>query len=348
MGFCTGCTCYPGDFFGTSVAVAGDTIVVGAPNDDSAATGVDGNAADNSKRDSGAAYIFTRSGATWTQQAYLKASNTGGAPSVDTVGDFFGSSVAVSGDIVAISAPQEDSNATSVNGDQNNNSAINSGAVYVFGRSGTTWTQEGYLKASNTESNDFFGASLSLSGNTLVIGASGEDSNATGVNGAQDNNDALSAGAAYVFVRSGATWTQQAYLKASNPGASDVFGRSLSVSGDTIVILASLEDSDAHGVNGDGANDLSPNSGAAYQFTRSGATWAFQNYLKTSNADSNDFSVFEAGSVAVSGEFVVVGAPEEDSNARGINGDQLNNSAFSSGAVYVFGPPCRPSWKFPC
>ena len=134
-------------------------------------------------------------------------------------GDFFGLSVAISGDTMVVGAYNEDSNATGVDGDQNN-LASDAGAAYVFTRSGTTWSQQAYLKASNTHNTQFgdiFGYSVAISGDTLVVGAHGEDSNATGVNGDQANNSmGGNSGAAYVFTRSGTTWTQQAYLKASN------------------------------------------------------------------------------------------------------------------------------------
>src|SRR5436189_144995 len=91
--------------------------------------------------------------------------------------------------------------------------------------------QQAYLKASNTGANDNFGRSVASSGNTIVVGASGESSNATGVNGNQDNNSAANAGAAYVFVRAGTNWTQEAYLKASNTGAGDRFGWSVAIAG---------------------------------------------------------------------------------------------------------------------
>jgi FG-GAP repeat protein len=153
---------------------------------------VNGNQSDNSATSAGAAYVFVRSGTTWTQQAYLKASNT-------EANDFFGFSVAVSGDTVVVGAPREASNATGVNGNQSDNSATSAGAAYVFVRSGTTWSQQAYLKASNTETGDDFGFSVAVSGDTIVVGAWGEDSNATGVNGNQNDNSLGQAGAAYTF-----------------------------------------------------------------------------------------------------------------------------------------------------
>src|SRR5262249_5202133 len=162
-----------------------------------------------------------------------------------------GQSVAVSGDTVVVGAIFEDSNATGVNGGQADNSAVDAGAAYVFVRNGTTWSQQAYLKASNTGANDGFGSSVAMAGDKVVGGALDEDSNATGVNGDQTNNSSSNSGAAYIFVRSGTTWNQQSYLKASNTGPNDRFGLSVAVSGDTVVVGAYLEDSNAIGVNGD-------------------------------------------------------------------------------------------------
>ncbi len=314
------------DRFGWSVSVSGDTAVIGAPWESSAANGVNGNQSDNSDSTSGAAYVFTRSGSTWTQQAYLKASNTGAS-------DQFGTSVSVFGDTVVVGAYGEDSTATGVNGNQSDNGATESGAAYVFTRSGSTWTQQAYLKASNTGADDRFGWSVSVSGDTAVVGAYREDSTATGVNGNQSSNGASNSGAVYVFTRNGSTWTQQAYLKASNTGADDQFGISVSVSGDTAVIGAYGEGSSATGVNGNQSDNGAVYSGAAYVFTRSGSTWTQQAYLKASNTD--EFDAFGT-SVAVDGDTAVVGAPWESSAAAGVNGNQSDNGASSSGAVYVF------------
>jgi hypothetical protein len=326
----------PSDSFGYSVAVSGDTVVVGAHGEDSNATGVNGNQGDNSATESGAAYVFVRSGTTWSQQAYLKASNTG-------VEDNFGTSVAVSGDTVVVGAEGEDSNATGINGNRGDNSAAESGAAYVFVRSGTTWSQQAYLKASNTGADDAFGISVAVSGDTLVVGARFEARNATGVNGNQGDNSAPFSGAAYVFVRGGTTWRQQAYLKASNTGAGDDFGDDfgyrVAVSGDTVVVGAPGEASNATGVNGNQSNNSATFAGAAYVFVRSGTTWRQQAYLKASNTDANDRFGY---SVAVSGDTVVVGALFEASNARGVNGNQGDNSLGKSSAAYVFaglGPP---------
>ncbi len=314
------------DNFGSSVAVSGDTVVVGALMEDSSATGVDGDQADNSATSSGAAYVFVRSGGVWSQQAYLKASNTNAV-------DFFGYSVAISSDTVVIGAIQEDSIATGVDGNQADNSANNSGAAYVFVRSDGVWSQQAYLKASNTDAGDNFGISVAVSGDTIVVGAHQEDSNTTGVNGNQADNSAQSTGAVYVFVRSGGVWSQQAYLKASNTGANDLFGISAAVSGDTVVVGAFGEDSNATGIDGNQSDNSASSSGAAYVFVRDAGVWSQQAYLKASNTDAGDqFGI----SVAVSGNTIVIGAWQEGSSATGVDGNQADNSAAISGAAYVF------------
>ena len=188
------------------------------------------------------------------QQGYLKASNT-------NADDLFGFNVALSGDTLVVGAPQEGSNATGVNGDQANTSAPNSGAVYVFTRSNGIWSQQAYLKASNTGANDQFGGNLALSGDTLVVGAQFEGSSATGVNGNQADNSALGAGAVYVFTRTGGVWTQQAYLKASNTDANDQFGANVVVGGDTLAVGAYNEASNATGVNGDQTDNSAAGAG---------------------------------------------------------------------------------------
>jgi hypothetical protein len=315
-----------GDHYGYRVAVDGDTVVVGARYESSNATGVNGDDSNDLASDSGAAYVYKRSGTTWTQEAYLKASNTDNE-------DHFGSRVDIDGDTIIVSARSEDSNATGVNGDDTDDSAGESGAVYVFKRSGSTWSQEAYLKASNTAGTNYFGIDIAIDADTIVIGAHGEDSDSTGVNGDDTNSGANNSGAAYVFKRSGTTWTQEAYLKASNAEADDNFGVGVAVSGDTIVVGSRYESSSATGVNGDDTDNSSSDSGAAYVFKRSGTTWTQEAYLKASNTASDERFGFAVG---VSGDTIVVGAYQEDSSATGINGDDTDNSAGESGAAYIF------------
>jgi hypothetical protein len=314
------------DLFGTSVALSGDTLVVSAPNERSSATGVNGDESDNSAAGAGAAYVFVRSGSTWTQQAYLKASNA-------QASDSFGRSVAICGDTIVVGAPHERSHATGVNGNQIDNSSPSAGAAYVFVRSGAIWSQQAYLKASNTDEGDKFGWSVAVSEDTVVVGAFGERSSATGIDGGQANDDLFEAGAAYVFVRTGSTWGQQAYLKASNTDEWDRFGYSVAASGDTILVGAYEEDSNAVGVNGNQASNSLSRAGAAYVFVRNGATWVQQAYLKASSAGAGD--IFGA-IVSVAGDTALIGAPFESSNSTGVNGNQSNNSAGASGAAYIF------------
>jgi trimeric autotransporter adhesin len=315
-----------GDGFGWSVTLDGDTLAVGAPYEDSAATGVNGNQAGNSATESGAVYVFRRSGTEWQQEAYVKASNTG-------AGDQFGFSVALDGDTLAVGARYESSAATGVNGNQADDSATESGAVYVFRRSGTEWQQEAYVKASNTDEHDKFGWSVALDGDTLAVGAYWENSAATGVNGNQDDNNGYHSGAVYVFRRSETEWQQEAYIKASNTGGHDWFGASVALDGDTLAVVADGEDSAATGINGNQADNSATNSGAVYVFRRSGTEWQQEVYVKASNTDEQDNFGW---SVALDGDTLAVGARWEDSAAKGVNGNQADNSVYNSGAVYVF------------
>jgi hypothetical protein len=320
------------DQFGTRVAVSGAIVVVGAPAESSGSSGVNSTPNEDAFN-AGAAYVFVRNGAqgapAWSQQAYLKAANPG-------AGDRFGWSVAVSGMSIVVGARGEDSS-SGVNAIPNE-AAENAGAAYVFVRSGTIWSQQAYLKASNPGVNDWFGWSVAFSGDSVVIGAAGEDSSSSGVN-ATPNEAAPEAGAAYVFVRSGAqgapAWSQQAYLKAANPGVEDNFGWSVAVSSDSVVIGASGEDSSSSGVNST-PNEAAPEAGAAYVFVRNGAqgapAWSQQAYLKAANTGAND--VF-GHSVAMDGATIVIGGPFEDSSSRGVNSIPNEDASFA-GAAYVF------------
>ena len=124
---------------------------------------------------------------------------------------------------MAVGAPFESGGATGINGNQNDNSVYAAGAVYVYVRQGIPWTQQAYVKASNPGLNDHFGSSVALSrdGNTMAVAAHWEASAATGINGNQNDDSIPQAGAVYVFTRTGTTWTQQAYVKASNTGKAD-------------------------------------------------------------------------------------------------------------------------------
>lgn len=284
-------------WFGSALALSGNTVVIGAPGEASSATGINGNQNDTSAPNAGAVYVFIRDATGWSHQAYIKASNT-------NAGDYFGTSVAIDGDTLVVGAFGEKSNTKGINGNQSDNSLTNAGAVYVFVRNGTTWTQQAYLKASNTDFDDYFGMPVGIDGDTIVVSAHHEQSNSREINGDQTNNGAPFAGAVYVFLRNGTTWSQQAYLKASNAEGGDYLGYSLAIDGDTVVAGAVSESSNATGVNGNQADNSSFAAGAAYVFVRNGTTWTQQAYLKGTGSYGAQFG---AG-VAVNDNTVAVGS----------------------------------------
>ena len=249
-----------------NLAIYGDTVVVGARDED---TG--GSAA-------GSAYVFVRSGTTWSQQAILRASNAGAS-------DQFATGVAIYKDTIVIGAPTEDTTAS------------DAGSLYVFTRSGTTWTQRAQLQASNAGASDRLGDSVSIDGDTIIAGAYQEDTTAS------------DAGSAYIFTGSGATWTQQAQIQASDAAATDYFGHSVSISGNTVVVGSRYDD--------DGGSA----SGSAYVFVRSGTTWTQQAKLTASDAAaSDDFG----WNVDIDKDHIVVAAYGEDTGGS------------EAGAIYVF------------
>jgi len=341
-----------GPLEGHAVAISGDgnTIAVGAPTEGSCAKGINGNQNDNECYSSGAVYVFTRAGAGWAQQAYIKASNTGQS-------DNFGYGVALSddGNTLAVSAHFEGSAATGVNGKQDDESLPQAGAVYVFTRAAGRWSQQAYLKASNTGrvpnpsdlsdlgDGDQFGFSIALSadGNTLASGTPSEDSRASGVNRLdfQEDDSSASSGAVYVFTRTGGTWSQQAYVKATNSEAGDLFGYSVGLSADGGVMAVSSydEDGSSRQINGIPDNRRG-GSGAVYVFGRQAGTWSQQAYLKAANAEGNDSLGF-AVSISQDGNTVAGGAGDEDCLKPGINVegcDNDNRDDTSVGAVYVW------------
>jgi len=265
---------------------------------------------------------------------YIKASNT-------KIGSQLGYAIALSADgrTLAAGARRDASGATGIDGDQNDETAPGAGAVFIYVRDGESWSQQAYLKASNTGAVDEFGAALDLSadGNVLVVGAPSEGSSAQGIDGDGANDLAFGAGAAYVFSRSGSTWAQEHYVKASNAEAGDSFGFVAAISGDaaTIAIGARGEDGTAAGVGGDETQNGALSAGAVYVFSRTSGSFAQTAYIKASNpAAGDDFG----GAVDLSGDgnTLVVGAEYEDSGATGTGGDQWNESSSRSGAAYVF------------
>jgi len=265
------------DNFGSSVALSGDTALVGANTDDLGANFAQGSA-----------YVFTRSGSTWTQQAQLTATDGAG-------GDQFGSSVALSGDTALVGARFDDVGA---NFDQ--------GSAYIFTRSGTTWTQQAQLTATDGAANDLFGFSVALgggAGDTALVGAHSDD---VGANFDQ--------GSAYVFTRSGTTWTQQAQLTATGGAAGDNFGISVALSGDTALVGANF---DTVGANA--------SQGSAYVFTRSGSTWTQQAQLTATGGATNDNFGVAVALGGGAGDTALVGAASDDDGANA-----------NQGSAYVF------------
>jgi len=255
---------HSGDYFGYSVSLSGDTALISAPLDD-----------DNGDA-SGSTYVFTRTGITWTQQTKLLASD-------GAIGDNFGNRVFLAGDTALIGADADDDI---------------QGSAYVYTRTGITWNQQTKLIASDGQSEDFFGSFVSLSDDTALIGAPGDD----------DNGDW--SGSAYVFTRIDTTWTQQAKLLASDGYAWDYFGDSVSLSGDTALITAPQDDD-----NGD-------DSGSAYVFTRTGTTWTQQQKLIASDGQAGD--TFGWLSSSLDGDSAIISSCRDDDK-----GDD-------SGSAYVF------------
>ena len=258
-----------GDQFGTEVALSNGTAVVGALYDDDAGL------------NAGAVYVFTGSGATWTQQAKLTTTDV-----VDEA--CFGSSTAIDGDTVVIGSYMDDYKGT------------DSGSVYVFTRSGTSWSQQARLAAADGAASEHFGYSVAVLGDTALIGAR------------RDGEKGTSAGAAYVFARSGATWSQEAKLTAADGAANDYFGISVALAGGTAVIGSYFDD------------DKGSASGSAYVFTGSGAMWTQQAKLTAADGAATDcFGI----SVALSGGTAVIGSYMDD------------DKGTDSGSAYIGGLP---------
>ena len=276
------------DYFGRAVALSsdGDTAIVGAYEAD-----VGGNA------NRGAAYVFTRSGVTWSEQEKLIAAD-------GAMNDYFGRAVALSsdGDTAIVGAYAADVGTN-----------LNQGAAYVFTRSGAVWTQQEKLTAADGAANDEFGISVALNsdGDTACAGAYQTD---VGGNANQ--------GAAYMFTRSGVAWSEQEKLIAADGAAYDYFGRAVALSSDGDTAIAGAYEADVGG---------NANRGAAYVFTRSGVVWSEQKKLIATGGAVNDYF---GRAVALSGDgnTVIAGAYQAD-----VSGN------VNQGAAYVFAVPPPPT-----
>jgi hypothetical protein len=246
-----------GDRFGTSVAIQGNTAVVGSYLHDLP-----------SKTDAGAVYVFQRSGTTWTQVAKLTASNS-------AANDNLGISVDLDGDTILAGAWFKQS------------LFAQQGAAYVFTRSAVgLWTQQAQLTDIGGSASDWFGNRVALEGDTAVIASPGDDVIFT------------DRGSVQIYTRSGTTWTRRTALDPGLGAASDFFGSSVSIHNGSVAVGAPGNDITASG-----------NEGAAYVFTGSGATWSLQQKLTRSGAAVGDSL---GGAVAIRGDTVVCGVANFD------------------------------------
>jgi len=243
----------------------------------------------------GAAYVFTRSGSTWTQQAKLTASDVGHS-------DQFGWAVAINSDATyaIVGAHFEDGGAGNPSG--------NNGAAYIYYRVGSSWSQQARLPSFTNAANAKFGSSVSMSsgGTYAAVGAPGRYYASGNISGL-----------VYIYTRSGSTWTQQAELVSSDPQTGDNFGRSVAMNPDATYMI----------IGADGEDTGGSDAGAAYVFTRSGSTWTQQAKLTASDAQATDYFGYSV-SINSDGTFVVVGAYGEDGGA--------GNPISSAGALYTF------------
>ncbi len=370
------------DYFGLTVALSNDgtTLVVGAPGEDSSATGINGGESTEKQLHSGAAYVFEYKDSKWVQHTYLKASDS-------TQNSKFGYSLALSsdGNTLAIGALEG-------HGKENEQS----GLVYIFTRSNNQWREQASLRAVSTETGDLFGSTVALTGDgaTLAIGAPGEDS---GKAGTESDNSATDSGAAYIWsLDSNGQWKQQQYIKPDNITRFGEFGKTVVISsnGNTLVISAdkgaatdnrgtgaifvfSYQADEGQWLNQQLIKTISPtgeshfgarialssdgntlaagarqensdndeHSGAVYIFGRTPTgRWIKQGNLRASNASSHD----EFGSsLAFSRDasLLAVGAPFEDSMATGLNGDQRRDECCNSGSVYLYSQTDDQQWK---
>lgn len=327
--------------FGSSVALDGDTLAVGEPNEQTSVPGVfepgDIPCCDFGDTESGAVSIYTRGPSGWEDGVFIKAPNA-------AQGDRFGSSVALDGDLLAVAAPDEDGSASEVQTPENlddNDDSANSGAVYLYSRSDGEWAAQAYVKAPNVGIDDEFGFSIALSGGILAVGTPLEDSDATqietDINEVRDNdNDARAfSGAVYVYTFEEPTWTFNAYVKATNAQGSDRFGASVALDNGILVVGADNEATDSSGVlaPGDLPSAGGPQGGAAYAFAQTRSGWRFQALIKADAPDEDEQFGF---AVAASGDTIVVGANFDAGQATGVNGDPTVKGAFGAGAVYVY------------
>ncbi len=284
------------DWFGWSVDISGDILIVGSYYEDHDENGSD------PLTDAGSAYIFTYDGSNWTEQQKIVASDRESE-------DYFGYAVAIDSSKVIVGAYLEDED------ENGSNPLTDAGSAYIFTYDGSNWTEQQKIVASDRESEDHFGISVDLSGEHAIIGANQEDHDATG------NNFLDRSGAAYMFNINGSSWSEKDKLVASDRGAADLFGYSVSIDGDRAIVGAYQEDEDALG------NNTISNSGSAYIYNYNGSNWIEQQKIVASDRHSSD--IFGM-SVDISGNRAIIGAEFNDYDIEGLN------YASNAGAAYLF------------
>ncbi|MEQ8624915.1 MAG: T9SS type A sorting domain-containing protein [Vicingaceae bacterium] len=285
-----------GDWFGYSVAISGDFAIVGAFREDQDTSG--GNALSRA----GSAYIFKNNAGTWSEVQKIVASDRG-------FDDQFGFSVAISGDYALIGAKWEDEDTTG------GNTLTRAGSAYIFKNNAGTWSEVQKIVASDRGASDNFGFSVAISGDVAIVGAFGEDQDTTG------GNSLNNAGSAYIFKNNAGTWSEVQKIVASDRGASDRFGLSVGISGDNAIVGAYQEDQDTSGGN------FLTDAGSAYLFKNNAGTWSEVQKLVASDRGTDDQFGW---SVAISGEYAIIGARYEDQDTSG------GSTLADAGSAYLF------------
>jgi len=307
---------HPGMAFGTAVAIAGDTLVVGAPMENGSSRTVDG-PVNQDAAEAGAAYVFVRTAGVWRQQAYLKASDA-------DVGDRLGTAVAVSASGIIAGAPGADGP----------RDAVDAGAAYVFVPAGNSFAQQGLLLAPIPQGGDELGAAVAIEGELAAVGAPKEDRGGVGVNSGSGST-AADSGAVFVYRRNGGIWMLLADLKPTNTAPMFHFGSAVALSGGFLAVGAPDESGAGSGVDRLGIPGTAPASGAVYLFQQAGATFVFRHSFKASSSAAQDRF---GSALFLSPERLVVGAPGENSSGVGVNVPRDDSAAPNSGAAYVFRP----------
>ncbi len=320
--------------FASSVDIQTDTMVSGAAYEDSntnticnmngytSVTNLKTACTNESSTDSGAAYIYKKIGSDWSLESFIKSP-------LNNAGDNFGFAVSLDNDRVAVGSPFDDSNYNSIfsTAPSANPTSLNSGAVFIFKRVGSTWAFEAMIKPSDNTAGKQFGTSLKMKGNYLIVGAP-----AGGVN----------KGSAYIFKRSGSNWTQSGTLRPPDTENTDFFGQTVALASNPVQFSIGAPGESSGGTGsisytGFSTENSKLNSGAVYVYKEFPAnTFSITHILKASNSDPGDKF---GSSLAMSDDTIAIGAPFEQSAANTItNGTSSSNdnSVNAAGAVYVF------------